>query len=298
MKRHRFLRLTIITASAFILGVSTTNAVHNHTSVTITAQASSYNNYLSNRVDKFARQRRPEHHPDITYNTRDLGGLRAANGRHIQYHMLYRSANLNSLKWRGAQVMKRLNIKHDIDLRALHGPNTSISSKPQPGEFHLQSDPYGLRLHYHYYPVETSQQEAYTWPIRKRLGETYRFGYWYTLSKTARQAYHDSVMEAIRNGRHHRGALMYNCTQGRDRTGVLSAILEYLLGVSKYNIYNDFLLSNHYFYQSPYSDQISRINHFYNTVYRYYGSMNHYVIHGLNLSPHNINLLRKEYLTR
>ena len=40
------------------------------------------------------------------------------------------------------------------------------------------------------------------------------------------------------------GGLMFHCTSGKDRTGVVSALILTLLGVDKETIYNDYLLTN------------------------------------------------------
>lgn len=301
MRKHRIIKALAVIISVLGLGLIGSNVNQiSHVTPTITAYAKDTEAGLTNRIANFAAQRQQYYYPQITYNTRDLGGLRTKNGKYeIKPHMLYRSANLHYITPDGVNEVNHLRIHNDIDLRQMYGPNVSIHTKPQPGEFHLMPSK-GLHIHYYQYAVEDSKEEAETWPIRKRLGETYRFGYWHTKSPTARKAYHDSIMEMIRNGRNPRrnGALMFNCTQGRDRTGVLAAITEYILGMSKATIYNDFLLINYYKYQSPYMDQISRINRFYDTVDKNYGNMWNYVRYGLNLSYNDINTLRHEYLKR
>ncbi|NEA23359.1 tyrosine-protein phosphatase [Actinomadura bangladeshensis] len=40
------------------------------------------------------------------------------------------------------------------------------------------------------------------------------------------------------------GAVLYHCTEGKDRTGVMTAILLTLLGVDKAQVYDDYLRSN------------------------------------------------------
>ena len=42
------------------------------------------------------------------------------------------------------------------------------------------------------------------------------------------------------------GAIMFHCTQGKDRTGITSALILTLLGASKEEIYHDYLLTNSY----------------------------------------------------
>lgn len=295
---NKFIKSLIVSTSLLGLGLLGTNTAHHAVHVPVTmvqAHASeNANQYWTNRINRYASTRGKYFYPKVTYNTRDLGGMQTADGKYaIRPHMLYRSANLHSIKQSGANQIKRLNIKQDIDLRAQHGPNNSITAKPQPGEKANMPDRYRIGMHYHNYPVENSAQEQHSWGPRKKHGEQYRFGYYYTNNPVARRAYHNSIMFMIRN---HSGNIMFNCTQGRDRTGVLAAITEYLLGINKWNIYNDFMLTNHYKYQSPYTNQVLRINRFYSTVARTYGSMWHYCRRGLSLSYYDIKLLRNRYL--
>ena len=42
------------------------------------------------------------------------------------------------------------------------------------------------------------------------------------------------------------GAVMFHCTQGKDRTGIVVAIVLYALGIDKDTIYQDYLLTNKY----------------------------------------------------
>ena len=42
------------------------------------------------------------------------------------------------------------------------------------------------------------------------------------------------------------GAIMFHCTQGKDRTGIVSAMILTLLGADKEAIYRDYLLTNSY----------------------------------------------------
>ena len=42
------------------------------------------------------------------------------------------------------------------------------------------------------------------------------------------------------------GAIMFHCTQGKDRTGIVTAMILTLLGADKETIYHDYLLTNSY----------------------------------------------------
>lgn len=44
----------------------------------------------------------------------------------------------------------------------------------------------------------------------------------------------------------HDGAILWHCTVGKDRCGIVSAMIEYALGLSEAEIMNDYLLTNNY----------------------------------------------------
>lgn len=254
------------------------------------------NRYWQRTMTKFAKQRQNYRHPTITWNTRDLGGYLTANGKYkVRNGMIYRSANLHTVNAKGAHTLKRLHIKTDIDLRNKTGANSNIHAKPGPGEFGYMKDPYRLHIRYIQQHVETGKEETETWPKRKKYGEVYRFGYWYTLSPTAKHAYYNSIMDILKYTGKNR-AVLFNCTQGRDRTGTLSTILLTALGVPKKMIYKDFLLTNYYQRQSDWVLQRNRLDRFYSTATKRYGSMHNYLHKGLGLSNKTIHRLRSRLL--
>ena len=65
-----------------------------------------------------------------------------------------------------------------------------------------------------------------------------------------------SIFEIFANNK--KGAVLWHCSAGKDRCGLVSAILEYILGLNEEIIMNDYLLSNEY-YEIPYKYALASI---------------------------------------
>ena len=258
------------------------------------ASASSYAQLIQ-RVHSTAAARRGDHHPSISSNTRDLGGYRTSNGKDVvKNDLIFRSGNFAHLNYRGAKTLHRLGIREVIDLRYPSGKSGAMSQYPDPGESGTAQRS-SLRLKYKDYPTYSYYEEQRTEPAKRREGEIYRYGWPFTTLKSARKSYYEVFSQLLRK---HSGAIMINCTGGRDRTGLASALILSALGVSRYNISNDYLLSDYYNHKYPYGSQLRELNHFYNTVQANYGSMNNYLHRGIGLKTWQINKLRRMYLVR
>jgi protein-tyrosine phosphatase len=155
-------------------------------------------------------------------NFRDLGGIASQDGRVVKKGYFYRSANLENLSKEDVDTLKKLNIKCIFDYRsdneANNHPSTEIEGiknirvpamnlqkfSEKSGAFNM------LKENYHELPINN--------PSYRRLVELVR----------------DPDMLPLLN----------HCTAGKDRTGVGSAIILMILGVSRENIIKDYLKSN------------------------------------------------------
>ena len=108
--------------------------------------------------------------------------------------------------------------------------------------------------------------------------------------------------------------ILYHCSSGKDRTGVLSAVILYVLGFDKETIYEDYLLTN----ESPlyYKEHVPEtltdeqkkafLEYFearreyldtsFNEIDRVYGSMDNFLRETCALDEDKINKLRRKYL--
>ena len=275
----RWIKLTVLTILLAILGIAGTASFSR-------AHAAS-EQYWTQRMNKVAPGRASARYPSINWNARDLGGYYAGHHHWTRRDVVFRGGNVGHISNYGIKRLKQLHIHEVIDLRS---HNFAGGKDPQEGSSHNR-----LGVTYHRYSVNTAQQKRALYAPKHRYGEIYKYGAAFTTYRTARQAYRNVFDQLLKN---QRGAVYFHCIQGRDRTGIMSALYLSALGVSRYHIYNDFLMSDYYKHKYSYRDQADELGHFYNTVNYYYGNMNGYLHRGLGLSDHQIHQLRQKYLVK
>lgn len=256
--------------------------------LTVTHSAHAGSQYWIQRMNWVARHRVSDHYPSINWNARDLGGYPAGHGYRTRSDKVFRGGNLKGISNAGINQMKALNIRKVIDLRSYHHQG---GADPQEGARHNR-----LGVIYREYPVNTYRQKLNLRYYKTRYGgEAYKYGAPFTTYRTARQAYRDVFDQLLRN---QRGAIYFHCIQGRDRTGIMSALYLSALGVSRYNIFDDFLMTNYYKHRYTYHSQSQELNRFFNTIDHYYGDTHNYLRRGLGLSNRQLNRLKAKYLVK
>lgn len=167
------------------------------------------------------------------FNTRDIGGYKGEIGQVVKKGLVYRSDRLYSLTDEDIDILKSLNIKTSIDLRE----NSSYKRKPNklPMEVKYLHMPIYKRV---YYSVVFA-----TLFNRKSLNKIFEDSYIHQIENNAVE--YGEVLKVISNKENL--PLMYNCTSGKDRTGLLTALLLSVLGVDNNDIVQDYALSNYNF---------------------------------------------------
>ena len=159
---------------------------------------------------------------DCTHNTRDLGGYPTIDGRATRYKAFYRSDVILSPTVRDLALLRAANITDVIDLRS----NRETVERPAalsdvPGiHYHPIAMPGGGRL-----PVDDADVVA---SYMEMIGDP------------------DALLAISEILAGAEGAVLYHCTAGKDRTGVLSALLLTLAGVALPDILADYCLSHSY----------------------------------------------------
>ena len=281
--------LTILTTGLGLFAVG--QGINHVPDYHVTAQASTNEQRLTRRVDRFAPGRQVDHYRQLNWNARDLGGYKTANHKYmVRRDRLIRGGNLTDLSRAGARKMRWLHVNHIVDLRA----DYEIRRNPDPGEAGYRGR-IRLNIPVKHYQTMTNYGKSETQPAKRRYGEIYHYGWPFITTKTAIHSYRNLFNLALHN-RH--GAIYFHCIQGRDRTGVASALLLKALGVSRYTIYNDFLLTNYYKPKYSYTYQCQELNRFFATIRARYGSTNNYLNRIVGMNRTKINRLRRMYLIR
>lgn len=174
-------------------------------------------------------------------NFRDLGGIPAADGKSVCYGKLYRSGHLGKIKPEVAEKLRdRTGLRTVVDLRA-------------PAELSHKRDIVPEGVDYLHLPPLTDEQNPavtrHTGPsilkkimkvdggARTYLSDTYRTMISSEPSLRALREFFDVLLE---DG----GAVLWHCTQGKDRTGVVAAAILLALGVDRDEIMRDYMRTN------------------------------------------------------
>jgi protein-tyrosine phosphatase len=164
-----------------------------------------------------------------TYNVRDLGGYETAHGTQTKWRMLIRSGNLDKIPVSSQQQLIDYGVATVIDIRdeweAVHYPNVFANSTdikyrnlPLIGDT-LSND-------------ETWQRDSENYNQLSELYITY-------LEHCKSQI--KAIFTAISEGE---SGIIFHCHAGKDRTGIITALLLSSLGVRDHDIAEDYSQSH------------------------------------------------------
>lgn len=151
-----------------------------------------------------------------SHNVRDLGGLVTGDGQLVRTGRVFRSDYPTFAVVADGAAIRDLGLRTVVDLRRGFEADAECVSWSEHG------------VDYHRCPITAAGGEA-SWSARYR-------GYLAQRPET--------VVEAVRRIANATGhPVLFHCAAGKDRTGVIAAVLLQLLGVSDEDIVADYLLS-------------------------------------------------------
>ncbi len=159
---------------------------------------------------------------DGTFNIRDLGGYAAGEGQ-TRWRQVFRADGLHRIDMAGMDQLIAEGVATVIDLRH---PNELVS-QPNPFSANARVAYHNVSLFEHLAPVPKSSTDM--------LFDLYR------TALTHRQTAIAEVMTIIANSPD--GAVLFHCTAGKDRTGIISALLLAVAGVEAALIVEDYALT-------------------------------------------------------
>ncbi|ACK38977.1 tyrosine-protein phosphatase [Listeria monocytogenes] len=170
---------------------------------------------------------------ESVFNFRDMGGYASENGKHVKWGKLYRSSNLVNINANDAALLQKLHIKWICDLRS----SSEVQAQPTPAIEGV------LNKHI---PIGTAKNEETKLPVTSDttiyeplMGESYRV---FVQSVEGFREIFTEVLEDAKAGL----PFVFHCTAGKDRTGVLGALLLTLLDVPEKTIFDDYAITNRY----------------------------------------------------
>jgi protein-tyrosine phosphatase len=156
------------------------------------------------------------------HNFRDLGGYRACDGRHVRWRALFRADDLSRLTPAGVAVLRdELRVGIVVDLR-------SENELAGDGAKRLDAEP--IRLHHH--PLFAGVVRGASRGVA--LSDIY-----FALLETAREP----MVRVIETLAEADVPAVFHCAAGKDRTGIVSAVLLGLLGVPDEVVVEDYAVS-------------------------------------------------------
>lgn len=172
-------------------------------------------------------------------NFRDLGGYRTVGGRQVVWGKLYRSGSMAGLTDADYALLGTLGIRVVSDLRSTgerqREPTRWRGSEPPR---RLERD-YDLDLG----PLMAALSGA----VGEAEARSALEGFYRDIPFNYSSAYRD-LFAALLDGE---APLAFNCSAGKDRTGVAAALLLTALGVSHGDVIDDYLLSNRHYRRPP-----------------------------------------------
>lgn len=156
------------------------------------------------------------------YNFRDLGGYATADGRRVRRGRLYRSDGLQLLT--DADVRR---IEDELGVRAVIDLRTDVE---------VDTDGVGkLAVDRHHLPIFDSEPRDGAPPLPVDLGELYFAMIRFARKRIAR------VLDCIAS---QEDPTIFHCAAGKDRTGVVGAVILGLLGVEERDIVDDYAFTS------------------------------------------------------
>lgn len=174
-------------------------------------------------------------------NLRDLGGYTAADNRKVKWRKLFRSGNLAHLSAGDADTLNSLNVAQVLDFR-------SESEKSRDGLIAIHGwEPVYIPL-----PIGGNAAAWLKELYHRLIHEEFPAG---EMQAIFRKVYRDypkvhakelgvflTHVSEIRPG----DAFLFNCTAGKDRTGIATVVLLSILGVERDQVMEDYMLTNQY----------------------------------------------------
>ncbi|HEV2479285.1 MAG TPA: tyrosine-protein phosphatase [Puia sp.] len=238
-----------------------------------------------------------------TINFRDLGGYVTADGHHVKWHVLYRSADISKLTPADLDTLNARRIVYDVDLRGVQ-ESAKAPDKLNPGTDYILcpagSDSVNAAMFRHLAGMTAG-------------GDSLML-VWYRNTTYLAPRYRPffAKLIVVPSG----DALVFHCTAGKDRTGIAAALVLYALGVPYETIRQDYEATN--YYRASDKDNLKSsmaamhigepvlralmsangeyLDATFAAIRSQYGSVDHYLAEELGVDQQAIVTLRAKYL--
>ncbi|MDH8679349.1 tyrosine-protein phosphatase [Fusibacter bizertensis] len=184
------------------------------------------------------------------YNIRDLGGYPTSDGGITKFGIFYRADSLANLTHDEWLMLEQMKVKTIIDLR-------STKEKKSQSYVPLQS------IQYFHMPLQDEKKSSAV--IENAI---HRYAYEEGFSKSMSETYislfknniHNiiqimkTIASAVENG-----SVLFHCTAGKDRTGIIAALILYLCKVELADISADYQITYTYNLKNPIIQEVVQL---------------------------------------
>lgn len=193
-------------------------------------------------------------HFDNIPNTRQLGGIRTADGRCVREGLLFRSALLNQASERDMERLQHeLHIGYVIDLRTAfeveHWPDRRIPGT-QYINMPLEDGDNNMWVLMAHMPGKDDEEKLFNFARTEQSHRMSKIIYTGYVTDEFCQlqfaAFLNTLVQAPEV------PILWHCTQGKDRTGLTAALLLFALGCDRETVVREFARSN-----DSYLDQLN-----------------------------------------
>lgn len=188
-------------------------------------------------------------------NFRDLGGYRTHDGRRVRWGRLFRSGHLSGLNADDKRGFAALDVRTVCDFRLAEERAGENAELPGTVAMHTIGIPPGIGDRHFFHRLFARAESVE--PILEALHDMVR-----SLVREAAPRY-AALFEVLLAAP--AGAILLNCSAGKERTGVGSALVLAALGVPRETIMYDFMLSGIYF---PAAAEVPRVLEKYGVTHR------------------------------
>lgn len=174
---------------------------------------------------------------ETLYNARDLGGYPTADGGITKYRQFIRSEAPYDISEKDLEFLKQYGIETSIDFRG----DGEVAQFPSA----LANQPW-IRYARQIVFNEQVAKGAVQHTKKKKAGKISAFVHWDKMYIDLLENHRIWVKNTMEMMAESRGAIIFNCTTGKDRTGIMTALLLGLAGVSDLDITADYCVSQIY----------------------------------------------------
>ncbi len=246
-------------------------------------------------------------------NCRDLGTIVNREGRTIKKGKLIRSANLAKASDSDLAKLEDMKLKKVVDLRSIREATYSPDRYPESTEY----------VHNYIFPENRGGISHEKDEERKGPDDPSKYNmidaYAHLMSEPVCIRHFGNALRTVMENDYSEGCVLWHCSEGKDRCGLLSAFVLSVLGVDEDIIREDYLLTNEvngpraeYFYnmfkesgrseaecnavRDVFLAKEEYLNTALKTIMDGYGSMDNFITEGMGISQELIDSFRAQIL--